>query len=182
MYFELRDAVHGFIQFNDWEREIINHPVFQRLRRIKQLAWTDMVYPGATHNRFEHSLGVMHVATQIFDSVVKKEESFLKTELKFSDHGLDRDRTLLRIACLLHDIGHSPFSHAGEELMEVNPSTGKPYKHELYSAAIVRFLLKDVIENHPLNENYHITAEEVAQVVKLNLDEVFFGEIYCQVN
>ena len=79
--YEIRDPIHGFIEINDWEWEIINHPVFQRLRRIKQLAWTDMVYPGATHSRFEHSLGVMHVATRMFDSIVKKRIKFLENEL-----------------------------------------------------------------------------------------------------
>ena len=54
--YEIRDPVYGFIAFNDWEKEILNHPVFQRLRRIKQLALTEMVYPGAVHTRFEHSL------------------------------------------------------------------------------------------------------------------------------
>lgn len=70
--YEIRDPVYGFIPFNDWEKEILNHPVFQRLRRIKQLALTEMVYPGAVHTRFEHSLGVMHFATMMYDSIVKK--------------------------------------------------------------------------------------------------------------
>ena len=61
--YEIRDIIYGFITYDDWEREIINHPVFQRLRRIKQLSLTDMVYPGANHTRFEISLGVMHLAT-----------------------------------------------------------------------------------------------------------------------
>lgn len=55
--YEIRCPVHGFIPFSDWEREVINHRAFQRLRRIRQLAWTDYVYPGAMHTRFEHSLG-----------------------------------------------------------------------------------------------------------------------------
>ena len=105
MNFEIRDPIHGFVQINEWERQIIDDPTFQRLRRIKQLAWTDMVYPGAVHNRFEHSLGVMHVATRMFDAIATKEEKFLKSELKYTDAGLDRDRVLLRLACLLHDIG-----------------------------------------------------------------------------
>ena len=70
--FEIRCPVHGFIPITDWERDIINRPAFQRLRRIRQLAWTDQVYPGAMHTRFEHSLGVMHVATMLFDSIVKR--------------------------------------------------------------------------------------------------------------
>ena len=61
--YESRDIIYGFITYDDWEREVINHPVFQRLRRIKQLSLTEMVYPGAGHTRFEHSLGVMHLAT-----------------------------------------------------------------------------------------------------------------------
>ena len=57
--YEIRCPVYGFITISDWEREIISQPAFQRLRRIRQLAWTDYVYPGAMHTRFEHSLGVM---------------------------------------------------------------------------------------------------------------------------
>jgi len=68
--YEIRDPIFGFITINDWEREIIDHRAFQRLRRIRQLAWTDMVYPGATHTRFEHSLGVMKIATEMFNSMV----------------------------------------------------------------------------------------------------------------
>lgn len=104
MSYEIRDPIHGFIQINEWEKAIIDHPIFQRLRRIKQLAWTDMVYPGACHNRFEHSLGVMHVATRMFDKIVGKAKLFLISDLKYSESGLDRDRCLLRLACLLHDI------------------------------------------------------------------------------
>lgn len=161
-YYEIRDPIFGFITINEWEREIIDHWAFQRLRRIKQLALTDMVYPGATHTRFEHSLGVMHIATQMFDSIVEKNADFLKSELNFTDAGFQRDRVLVRLASLLHDVGHAPFSHAGEEVMPINPATGKPYKHEAYSEAVIRYLMRDVIEDHPLNQNYHIKADDVA--------------------
>ncbi len=70
--YEIRDPIHGFVTLNDWERDIVNHSAFQRLRRIRQLSMTDMVYPGAMHTRFEHSLGVMHVATRMFDSLNRK--------------------------------------------------------------------------------------------------------------
>lgn len=160
--YEIRDPVHGFIELNEWERDIINHPVFQRLRRIRQLGLTDMVYPGAIHTRFEHSLGVMHIATKMFDQVIKKRRDFLNSELSFTQAGLERDRVLVRLSCLLHDVGHAPLSHASEELMDKNLATKKFFKHENYSAAAVQFLMKDVIENHPLNQNYRITAEEIA--------------------
>ena len=155
---EIRDPIHGFITLNDWERDIINHPVFQRLRRIRQLSLTDMVYPGAMHTRFEHSLGVMEVATRMFDRIREKREQFLKSELNFDKAGLMRDRVLIRLSCLLHDVGHAPFSHASEGLMDKNPATGKSYKHEHYSAAAVSFLMQDVIDNHPDNQNYRIKA------------------------
>jgi len=161
-YYEIRDPIFGFIKINEWEREIIDHWVFQRLRRIKQLAWTDMVYPGAVHTRFEHSLGVMHIATQMFNSIVSEKGDFLKKELNFTDEGFNRDRILVRLAGLLHDVGHAPFSHAAEGVMPFNSDTGKPYNHEEYTQAVIRYLFKDVIENHPLNENYHITADDIA--------------------
>lgn len=160
--YEIRDPIHGFIVLNDWERDIINHPVFQRLRRIRQLAWTDMVYPGAMHTRFEHSLGVMHIASQMFNQIRTRRNDYLTSELKFTEGGLERDATLIRLASLLHDVGHAPFSHAGEELMPVDPSNGKSYKHENYSAAAIQYLMTDVIDNHPQNQNYKIKAQEIA--------------------
>jgi HD superfamily phosphohydrolase len=71
--YEIRDPIHGFIPINEWERDIIN-PVLQRLRRVRQLGLSDMVYPGSAHTRFEHSLGVMRVATRMFDEVAVRGE------------------------------------------------------------------------------------------------------------
>lgn len=156
--YEFRDPVHGFIQLNQWERDVINHPAFQRLRRIKQLAWTDMVYPGATHTRFEHSLGVMHVATQLFDALTRRQPE-LFTELDYAT--TERPRQLVRLAALLHDIGHAPFSHAAEELFPANPRTGRHYEHEEYSAAIVRHCMSDIFD-HPYNKNnFNITVDDI---------------------
>src|SRR5882757_6610120 len=114
--YELRCPVHGFIPFSDWEREIIAQPAFQRLRRIRQLAWTDQVYPGAMHTRFEHSLGVMHVASRLYDAIVNRSQDVLESELTYNADGLRKDRILVRLAALLHDVGHCPFSHAAETL------------------------------------------------------------------
>ncbi len=96
--YEFRCPVHGFIQLNDWEKQIVSQPAFQRLRRIRQLGWTDYVYPGAMHTRFEHSLGVMHIATLLYDSVVKRSKSVLEEELAYNESGFERDRQLVRLA------------------------------------------------------------------------------------
>ena len=75
---EIRCPIHGFIGLTAWEKCLVDSPAFQRLRRIRQLAWTDLVYPGAMHTRFEHSLGVMQVATLLFDAIVRNSEPVLK--------------------------------------------------------------------------------------------------------
>jgi len=178
--YEIRDPVYGFIKFNDWEKDIINHPAFQRLRRIRQLGLTDLIYPGAMHTRFEHSLGVMHLATKMYDAIVEKEENkkILKEYLHYDDAGLKRDRQIVRLAALLHDIGHPPFSHASEELFPVNPQTKKRFKHEDYTVAIIKGPLKDVIENHDLNSNYKIKADEVASLIEgTGKDRILFWRI-----
>lgn len=169
---EIRDPIHGFIVLDEWERDIVNHWVFQRLRRIRQLGLTDMVYPGAMHTRFEHSLGVMHVATCMFDEIIGRKENkeALISEMRFDKQGLERDRRIIRIASLLHDIGHAPFSHAAEEVMPSVPGLSKKYKHEDYSSAAIIFLMKDVIEDHPNNANYHITVQEVAGFISGKTD------------
>lgn len=167
--FKIRDPVYGFIEFNEWEKEIISHPSFQRLRRIRQLGLTDMVYPGATHTRFEHSLGVMHLVTKMFDGIINKEENkrILKESLDYHEVGLMRDRQVVRLAGLLHDIGHAPFSHSSEELMPENPENKKPYKHEDYTISIITGPLKDVIENSKINRNnYNITSNEIVDMIK----------------
>lgn len=143
---------------------MISEPAFQRLRRIRQLAWTDYVYPGAMHTRFEHSLGVMHVATLLYDAICNKSAEILKSDLAYNKDGLGRDRQLVRFAALLHDVGHSPFSHASEDLFPMH--NGKPYKHEDYSVAIIRSELRSAIEEHSLNANYGLHAEDIAALVE----------------
>ena len=104
---EIRDPVHGSIPINDSEIEILEHPFFQRLRNIKQLGFAEYVFPGATHTRYLHSIGVMNVSTLVFDSLFKNQSSL---EIK-------RLKETLRLGCLLHDIGHAPLSHSTESVM-----------------------------------------------------------------
>jgi HD superfamily phosphohydrolase len=164
--YEIRCPVHGFVPFNDWEREIISQPAFQRLRRIRQLAWTDLVYPGAMHTRFEHSLGVMHTATLLYDSIVQKSRDVLEEQHAYTVEGLQRDRQLVRLAALLHDVGHSPFSHSSEDLFPKRDGGNDRFAHEDYSAAIVRTELLSSIENHPLSQNTELSAEKIAALIE----------------
>jgi len=169
----IRDLVHGFIYLDKQECEIIDHPVFQRLRRIKQLSLTDMVYPGASHTRFEHSIGVMQMATDMFDSIVAKRKQFLEDELFLKESGIQIYRKIVRLAALLHDIGHAPFSHSGEDLMPLLPPEHnnyvkgefKRYKHEEYSIEIIKNIFKEIIEEHPVNDNYRIRVDDVTALL-----------------
>ncbi len=98
------DPVYGFISITD-DRifDIIEHPVFQRLRRIKQLGLTHLVYPGALHTRFHHSLGAMHLMTRAL------------AELRWKGHTITKEEQhAAEMAMLLHDVGHGPYSHALE--------------------------------------------------------------------
>jgi uncharacterized protein len=169
--YEIRDPIYGFIPINDWEKQIIDNPIFQRLRRIKQLALTELVYPGANHSRFEHSLGVMHLSTLMYNAIVKNEKNkkILIDKYAYNTSGIESDLQLIRLAALLHDVGHAPFSHVAEDVMPINRKTKKKFKHEDYSRAIILGPLKDVIENYSFNQsNLKITAEQVAALIEGN--------------
>ena len=75
--YEIRCPIYEFIHYNELEKEIINQKSFQRLRKIRQLGWTDYIYPSAMHTRFEHSLGVMHMASLMFDRILDKSKQHL---------------------------------------------------------------------------------------------------------
>src|SRR5215813_61422 len=117
----VRCPVHGFIGFSKNERRVIDHPVFQRLRHVRQLAMEYLVYPGAMHSRFEHSLGVMDLTGRAFEVVVRKHGSLVEEELRripeLEKETLPRARQVLRLSGLLHDVGHPAFSHAAEEFI-----------------------------------------------------------------
>jgi HD superfamily phosphohydrolase len=115
---EIRDPIHNFIRLDSGEREVLDSRPFQRLRYIHQLALTYLVYPGATHRRFEHSLGVMELAGRVYDIVTEPDNihESIRTIVPLHD-SYDHQywRRVLRMAALCHDVGHLPFSHAAEE-------------------------------------------------------------------
>ncbi len=107
----IRDPIHGSIHLTPAELAVVDHRVFQRLRGIKQLGFTDQAFPGATHTRYAHGIGAMEVATRMYDALLPEGRSPLEP----ADHA--RFRQLVRLALLLHDVGHPPASHASEPAM-----------------------------------------------------------------
>ena len=136
-FHEIRDAIHVFVRLSQTERTFLDSAPVQRLRNIHQLALSHFVYPGATHKRLEHSLGVMHLAGEIFDSVVDRK--FHSDAIREVLPELENDevksywRTVLRLAALCHDVGHLPFSHAAED--ELLP---RDWDHERLAAVILK--------------------------------------------
>jgi HD superfamily phosphohydrolase len=111
--YKILDPIHGFIRFDALEQKLIDSMPFQRLRYIRQMGVTYFLYPGAHHTRFEHSLGVMELATRIFDVLVSKHNQIV--DLKLSNEELHYWRRIVRLAALCHDMGHLPFSHTAEK-------------------------------------------------------------------
>lgn len=129
--YQFRDPVHGFIDVSEDELRIINSAPFQRLRNIHQLATTYLVYHGAEHSRFGHSIGVMHLTSRVFDSVTQKVQNIFSDDENENKCRTAWYRQLLRLIGLTHDLGHAPFSHASEEIFEGSR------QHEDYTKDII---------------------------------------------
>lgn len=131
---EITDPVHRYIRFSSVEKDVIDNPAFQRLRRIRQLAGAHLVYPSAQHSRFEHSLGAMHIAGLAGESLLAKGY-------------IDNAETVqeLRLGALLHDIGHGPFSHLFEEVLETKSSTNH---EEIGKKIITKSTIADVLQKN----------------------------------
>lgn len=157
--FRIRDPLHNLVEFKDDEFEnamwaVLQTRPFQRLRRIKQLGFSELVYPGATHTRFAHSVGVFHTARQLMTVI----ERHLKNEKSYQD-SLAKQALA---AALLHDVGHGPFSHAFEA---VGKRLGlKMAKHELISDTLIRDgEIPDVLKKNYGNSGF---ASDVADIIK----------------
>jgi len=145
-HLEIRDPVHGFINRESHERDIIDTKLFQRLRSLHQLALEYLVYPGATHTRFDHSLGAFHLAGGLAAALVQSET----------------EKRLIRLAVLLHDIGHGPFSHVSEPILK-KYSTAFSQKDESKIHEHISF--KIILEDPELKE--HLSDRERQNIVGL---------------
>lgn len=158
---EIRDPIHGPIQVSPKELDIIDSPYVQRLRGIRQLGFAEMAFPGATHNRYSHSLGAFHLAGKAFDQIFQEFDWASREErLHF--------RSVLRMAALLHDVGHGPLSHAIEQAMplksEVVGSGEGQARHEDYTFVI---LMRSSL-NQKLKETF---SEELPEMVAALIDK-----------
>jgi len=160
IFHEIRDPIHTFIKLDDQERAVLDSRPFQRLRCVHQLALTYLVYPGASHKRFEHSLGVMELAGRVFDIVTHS--NHLLPELRDLFPQLNKDeekaywRKALRMAALCHDIGHLPFSHAAEK--ELLPDG---WDHERLSRVII---MSEEMQQIWKNMTPPLRAEDIAKL------------------
>jgi len=161
---KLYDPVHQFIYLDDDEAALIDTLPFQRLRYIRQMGMAYLVYPGATHSRFEHSLGVMELSSQIFDRMVSK-----FPQMRQARQDYPYWRKVVRLAALCHDVGHLPFSHVGEKAL-----LGKG-GHEKWTYAIIQspalMPLWDKIKADTKNR------ELVDHILKLSIGEKKLKEI-----
>lgn len=138
---EIRDPIYGFIIPSDKELKIINTFLLQRLRRIKQLAMANLVYPGANHTRFDHSLGVYHIASQMADILLP-------------DEGSREKRNIIRYSALLHDVGHGPFSHVSETVLNKYYNSNHEEKiHEQITQKLIKCdkELKNILSPDEIN-------------------------------
>lgn len=172
---EIRDPIHGFINLSKEEMRIIDTPIFQRLRRIHQLGTTYLLYPGAEHTRFSHSLGVMHVATLIFDNLIAKR----KAQLQWSDDDIAKYRQMLRLAALLHDVGHAPFSHVSDGLFDEIIKDHEGMAGKIITESEITPIVNKIGEPHGFNA-YNIAAMVTGQVYSKEerlLCDIFASEL-----
>ncbi|MBO6123028.1 MAG: HD domain-containing protein [Methanobrevibacter sp.] len=145
----IRDSVYGDIRLNEFEVRIMDMPQFQRLRRIKQLGLISLIYPGATHTRFEHCVGTMNLGSKLTE------------ELDLTSDEIE----LIRASGLLHDIGHGPFSHVSEGVLSF------PHE-ELTKYVVTKTSMRDLLE-----EKFDVN--EIVDIVngKGDLGPIISGEL-----
>ncbi len=166
----IKDAIHGSIEINEIEERLLGTEEMQRLRRVKQLAMAPLVYPGANHTRFEHSIGTMKMAGDMAEAV-----------------GISGERRrMLRIAALLHDVGHSAFSHESEEVIKRIAGTHEEIGEEkikrgkLGEIVSENYSLKKLLEIYNGNKEGQLTAGDIGadRIDYLLRDSKYTGVAY----
>ena len=163
----ISDPIHNQIELSDTAIKIIDTPIFQRLRNIKQLGTSEMVFPSASHSRFEHSIGVAHLGKQ-----------FMIT-LKNNDPSLDiseEDILLTEIAGLCHDLGHGPFSHAFDDYLErkckieedsdTESISSNDFSQFIHHEERSCFLLKHIVKKYKIKLS-KIQVEKIFRILRL---------------
>jgi len=170
MAMDVRDPIHGNIALADAEVNILDSKAYQRLRQIKQLGFSEFSFPGATHNRYLHSLGVCHLAGVAFDNIF--------SAFPFSSDSVrKRLRQTVRLGALLHDIGHGPLSHASEEVMPSLKSlkVGVYAKRESAPAA-------DQQANHEDYTIKFVTDSSLTETLKRNFSDIDPFHVACLID
>lgn len=164
---EIRDPIHGSIYLSDGEEAIIESVEFQRLREIKQLGFSEFSFPGATHNRFLHSIGVSHVAGLVFDSIFRAYPLKSSNKIRF--------RQMVKLAALLHDVGHGPLSHTTEQVMP-----------DLVKLKLKIYQEQGIDQNRQANhEDYTIkfvTDSNIATIIKKYFSDIDPLHIACLID
>ncbi|MGE0633178.1 MAG: HD domain-containing protein [Pseudobdellovibrionaceae bacterium] len=166
---EIRDPVHGSLELSEQEVAVIDSAEYQRLRAIKQLGFSEFSFPGATHNRYLHSIGVCHLAGAAFDQLFKTYE-FSSNKVR------SRLRQAFRLGALLHDIGHGPLSHTTEEVM---PQLSK-LKVDVYKKK--RGEPKDRKANHEDYTIKYLTDSPLSEILKKQFPDLTPLHVACLID
>lgn len=152
----VRDPVHGYIELDELALRLIDTPQVQRLRRIRQLGLSNMVYPGANHTRFEHSLGTMHLANSM--------------KYNIDDDDVSGNFDELSAAALLHDVGHPPFSHVTEDIIKKYTGKGHEDVKNILRHSHVAEILDDYSINAANVEKHIKGITPIGQILSSEID------------
>lgn len=174
---EIRDPVHGSIYYSDKEVTVLDTAEYQRLRAIKQLGYAEFSFPGATHNRYIHSVGVGHLAGETFDAIFRV-YPFSKPSVK------TRFRQALRLAALLHDVGHGPLSHTTEQVMpHLSELNIKLYKdQEQYGEEAHTVMNHNRRANHEDYTIKYVTDSAIAETISKNFPGIQPIHVVCLID
>ena len=162
---EIRDPIHGAIEISPEFNQVIDSAAYQRLRAIKQLGFSEFSFPGATHNRYLHSLGVSHLAGVVFDNIFKN-YNFSTSDVKY------RLREAVKLGALLHDIGHGPLSHTTEEVMPKLQGLELKAYEQRRSDVTTEEITPDTQANHEDYSIKFITDSSLTQILESSFKDI----------